>query len=377
MTTYKGIRGQTIRTIAGDASPLVTGDIWYNSTARKIRGAKIAAGSWSTGGNLNSGRFAAGQAGTQTACLLIAGQNPTVRAYVESYDGSSWTEIADVSTGRKGVGRAGTQTAALAIGGNPPSGITNVESWNGTSWTEIADITARGHAGGGGTSTAALAVGGLPGANSLALNEEWNGSSWTEVGDLNNGRDTMAAAGTANTAGIVFGGTYGTPPPANFYLKVTETWNGTAWTEVGDLNVGRQQIASAAQGSSTATLCIGGELDPSFSPRAADIVESWNGSSWSEVADLNATRQNMAGAGVSTDAMCFGGDTAPTNQLTESYNGTSWTEVADLATGIMANGGSGTSASAISMGGNTPPASVVTEVWNSPAGLETVTFTDS
>ena len=51
MTTYKGIRGLTIRTIDGDASPLITGDIWFNSSSKKIKGAKIAAGAWASGGN--------------------------------------------------------------------------------------------------------------------------------------------------------------------------------------------------------------------------------------------------------------------------------------------------------------------------------------
>ena len=51
MTTYKGIRGLTIRTIDGDASPLIAGDIWYNSAARKIKGSKLPAGTWTSGGN--------------------------------------------------------------------------------------------------------------------------------------------------------------------------------------------------------------------------------------------------------------------------------------------------------------------------------------
>jgi len=340
MADYITIKGTNVPSLASDPSNPIEGQVWYNTTSAVLKGrGAIPTGAWSSGGNMNTARYnLCGAGASNTAALVFAGYSTPPAVYyaeTESYNGTAWTEVADLTraTGRGTSTGFGSQTSAIIAGGNPPA--------------------------------------------TTALVESWNGSSWTEVGDINNGRDTMASAGTANTAGIVFGGTYGTPPPANFYLKVTETWNGTAWTEVGDLNVGRQQIASAAQGSSTATLCIGGELDPSYSPRAAQIVESWNGSAWTEVGDLNATRQNMAGAGVSTDAMCFGGDTAPTNQLTESYNGTSWTEVADLATGIMAQAGSGTSASAISMGGNTPPASVVTEVWNSPAGTETVTFTDS
>ena len=63
MTTYKGIRGLTIRTVEGDASPLIQGDIWYNSVTKKIRGAKIPAGAWSSGTDLNTARMFLGGVG--------------------------------------------------------------------------------------------------------------------------------------------------------------------------------------------------------------------------------------------------------------------------------------------------------------------------
>ena len=94
MTTYKGIRGQTIRTIAGDASPLITGDIWYSSTAKKIRGAKLAAGAWASGGTMNTARNFLAGSGTQTAGFVASGETPggvPVKDDVETYDGSSWT----------------------------------------------------------------------------------------------------------------------------------------------------------------------------------------------------------------------------------------------------------------------------------------------
>ena len=56
MTTYKGIKGFSIQTVAGDPSNLEAGDIWYDSTAYKIKGAKIPAGAWSSGTNLNTSR---------------------------------------------------------------------------------------------------------------------------------------------------------------------------------------------------------------------------------------------------------------------------------------------------------------------------------
>ena len=39
MTTYKGIKGLSIQTVAGDPSNLAAGDIWYDSVARKVQGA--------------------------------------------------------------------------------------------------------------------------------------------------------------------------------------------------------------------------------------------------------------------------------------------------------------------------------------------------
>ena len=117
MTTYKGLRGLTIQTVAGDPSVLATGDIWYDNVARKIQGAKLAAGAWATGGNLTTARFAGAGVGTATAAIVFGGSPPNL-AIAETYDGSSWTEVGDLNTGRARIGGAGaTQTAALGFGG--------------------------------------------------------------------------------------------------------------------------------------------------------------------------------------------------------------------------------------------------------------------
>ena len=41
MTTYKGIKGLSIQTVAGDPSNLGAGDIWFDSVAKKIQGATL------------------------------------------------------------------------------------------------------------------------------------------------------------------------------------------------------------------------------------------------------------------------------------------------------------------------------------------------
>ena len=77
---------------------------------------------------------------------------------------------------------------------------------------------------GSGTATAALGFGGRPPGSAGSLTETWDGSSWTEVNDLNNARTYGGSAGT-QTAAIAMGGDDGS---ARAY---TEVWDGTSWTE--------------------------------------------------------------------------------------------------------------------------------------------------
>ena len=66
-----------------------------------------------------------------------------------------------------------------------------------------------------------MAFGGNPAPSALAVNEEWNGSSWTEVGDLNTGRREMGGAGTT-PATLAFSGETATAQTA-----ATEEWSGS------------------------------------------------------------------------------------------------------------------------------------------------------
>src|SRR5210317_1544775 len=53
---------------------------------------------------------------------------------------------------------------------------------------------------------------------------------------------------------------------------------------------------------------------------------------WSTGGNLNTARQQIGGGGIQTSTVVFGGEysTAVASTLTESYNGSSWTEVNDL-----------------------------------------------
>ena len=61
------------------------------------------AGSWASGGNMNTARQYVGAFGTQTAGLVAGGETSTSVNNVEQYDGTSWTEIAEINTTRYGL----------------------------------------------------------------------------------------------------------------------------------------------------------------------------------------------------------------------------------------------------------------------------------
>ena len=76
----------------------------------------------------------------------------------------------------------------------------------------------------------------------------------------------------------------------------------------------------------------------------------------------------------SSSALAFGGTSSPAG-LTESYDGSSWSEVADLGTPRReAQKGSGTADVAICVGGNALPATAATEEWTVPdISIKTIT----
>ncbi len=292
----------------------------------------------------------------------------------------SWSTGGTLNTARGNFAGAGTQTSGLVFGGAPPPQTVLTESYNGTNWTEVNDLNQFRQvlAGAGASNTSALAFGGFafpggPPNGQVNQTESWNGSNWTEVNDLNTGRRNIAGAGI-QTSALGFGGYQdsGGPPTSEFFA-LTESWNGTNWTEVNDLNYGRNNLAGASN-VNTAALAFGGNHTPS--PAGLALTELWNGTNWTEVNDLNQSKRSLAGAGVSTAALAFGGtaDGVPTaGQLTETWNGTNWTETGDLSTGRAGLAGMGTNTLALGAGGD--PATNASEEFSS--GPATVTFSTS
>ena len=115
------------------------------------------------------------------------------------------------------------------------------------------------------------------------------GATWSSGGALNTARSglTSNAVGT-QTAGMASGGSV-SPRQQN------EQYNGSAWTEVGDLTSGHS--FAGAFGTSTASILAGGET-----PSMVDTVEVWDGSSWTETTEINTARSSMGAYGSSYTA---------------------------------------------------------------------------
>ena len=326
MSTYKEINGQKVQSLASDPPAPYTGQIWYNSSTNLLRARRGAVVSgWSSGGTMSTSRNAgaASTFGTPTATIAFAGADPS-SAYVsatESYNGS-WTTLPyNLGALSYQCGGAGTSTSALKFGGanyvTPPTGQQNTtQVWSGSGWTSGPTMASNSSImGSAGTSnTSALSIGGFPdsgGTPSENRCQIYNGA-WTFGNNKNTRTRGSMGAGTATSA-LNAGGYDQQNPPS--YKAYTESFNGTTWTSVADINTGRAYGAGCGV-SNTASIIIGGGGGGAGSDQK---TESWNGTSWTVESVLpKSTQRNMASGNGSTTALSFGGN-EPTSTSTYEF----------------------------------------------------------
>ena len=216
------------------------------------------------------------------------------------------------------------------------------------------------------------------GQGTLTLGGAANGfRSFADIGDGNityycivDGNTFEVGVGTY-TAAIAFAGDTGPPYPSG-NKALAETWDGTSWTEVGDLNTAGSYVTGA--GLNTSAIRMGSASGSN------NQVETWDGSSWTETTEINTGRYSAAGSGSSSSsALLYGGNGSPAvTGATEFWNGSSWTEVNDLSTGRLGHSGNTIGAvSSLAAGGtttaSTPGATTATEEFSADAALSTVT----
>ena len=223
-----------------------------------------------------------------------------------------------------------------------------------------------------GTQTAGLGFGGYttaPNTQGQALTEEYDGSSWTESGDLNTSRYDIGAAGT-QTAGLAFGGYNNGLPPGNV-TNSTEEYNGTSWTNSpGTLGTARYGLAGA--GLQTAAIAALGYKYGS--PLRTTSTEEYDGSTWTAGSNATTERSSCKGGGIQTSFLVFGGFAPPYSTATEAYDGTSWSNKPSLATARNRMGAASNtpgSTTGLCAGGQTPSATAATEEFN--ASTNTIT----
>ena len=329
MTTYREVKGYSVKSVTSDPSNIKEGQIWYNSSTKAIKVApKISA--WSSGGNMNTGINYRYAGGTQTAAFGAGGYNPglshlAVDANTEEYDGSSWTNTNDMGTARYTGGGCGTQTAGLATGGTSSPGD--------------ADLN----------------------------NEEYNGSTWTEAGNINTGHGYGYNCGTQTAALMATG--LSDPSPATKTVNA-ESYDGTSWTEGPNVNTSRYGVTGF--GTSTAMVIAAG------GPNAQN-VEEYNGTSWSEVTNTPTIRNDGGASGILTDGLIFGGINPPASpavlNTTFSYDGTNWASAPALGTaGAYGNRGESESSSTSAIFFGTGPGGprVITQEYNDAATTRSV-----
>jgi len=214
-----------------------------------------------------------------------------------------------------------------------------------------------------GTQTAGLFIAGnTPGGYSANV-ELYNGTSFSETGDINTATRNFGAAGTSTSA-VIWGG--------QADVDMTETWNGSSWTSAAAIPGDRYGATGNIGVSNSSAIAAGGN-------NGSNNTFSWNGSSWTALNNMNVSRELGAGQGTVSAAVEWGGDNPSPGRLadTELWNGTNWTEVNNLNLARRLVGGMGGSSTvAFAVSGDQAPTSD-TEQWNGTNWTEVANLNNS
>jgi len=295
---------------------------------------------WTNEKGLNVSKTCVAGAGIPASAICFGGDNETgqIIATTEIYDGTSWTIGNNMNVERRNLGGIGISTAALAFGGhNDDCDVLSVtEEFNGTSWCNVNSVmnTSRKDLSGCGTQSNGLNCGGNAGVESVycGITEEYetavlgsftidfDGTTIREWNDIN--WTATLPPGTSVEARIK-----SAPLQNDSYEGFnTKSWNPIcSWNAGGDLNVGRKLMAGA--GIQTAGLCFGG-IEPGISPSVK--TEKYNGSAWSGTGDMNLARSSLTDNGIQNAALSIGGQNIIASVVTEEFDGSLWSTGSDI-----------------------------------------------
>lgn len=262
--------------------------------------------------------------------------------------------------------------------GTTSTGVTDatavIEQWNGSRWSlttglpHIAEPVAAFNALGGTGASDVWAVGDtITSAGATAgLAEHFDGSSWTVVPSASAPGATLTAVSADSPADAWAGGFTASGPLA-------EHWNGTAWqVTTMPTPADARELTSVFATSPGNAWAAGVGREPGYSGGGFSFLDHWNGSRWSLVSTTapGTVLASLGGTGAG-DIWSLGSTASPAGPLVEHFDGTAWSQVADPAAGgqNLAAMAALTPRDAWAMSGN----GLLVERWNGTAWRRTDT----
>ena len=226
--------------------------------------------SWSVAGGKSSAILSGG----------FDGDNNLTKAQAARFNGTSWSSIPNMPYDTFQHGIAGDGSSAIAYGGavRPPQGVQSASaSWNGTAWSSppATPVAQREIDGRNGSAPALFSVGGNPngdGASATNVSYKYNGTSFSTSPNYPLTIRGNGVSGDSSNA-ISYGGNNASGTNySNAYR-----FNGSAWSSIPSLSATRQRVVNGF-GPASDAMSVGG--NDGGTPGALDIVESFNGTTW-------------------------------------------------------------------------------------------------
>jgi hypothetical protein len=237
---------------------------------------------------------------------------------IEQWNGSAWTIVSDATTSPPTLlnGVSCLSVSFCMASGYVTSGVPIADQWNGSTWTSTTLTTPSAITDGNGpfsvscaSPTECMMVGyGDAPSTQLPLVWSWNGSMWASallpLGTYSSGvMFSVSCAGASFCTAVGFAAATSGPP-----RNLVEIWNGSSWS----LTPAVPQPSSTSPNVSfdvscfSATSCTAVGFTVSSSVQVSQVL-TWNGQSWSVAASPNpsgATATVLTGVACLTNWTC-------------------------------------------------------------------------
>ena len=304
--------------------------------------------SWAAGGALIYASKNNSHVGSQNSSVY-AGSGVSPYLHTQEYNGTSWSESSALSVALSYTSMAGVQNAAVLMGGYDNQARKCVFEYNGNTWSTSTDmIQQQFSSGGAGTMTSALLAGGNADKNCTQHYDSYIASAsfarldaTTLVGSgigLSNKIPVGTLSGSAQIAGDITGS----------FIRGVYGMTGEVSTATGVWSTG-VSLNTPRNGGHGAGTTGGGLVSGGQTPSIVANTEEWNGTTWSESGDLITARKHLRGSTGAQDSALMGG-AEPGFTCTEEYNGSTWASGGALSSNRKVSVGFGTQNAAVQTG---------------------------